>query len=698
MSVAILQQPAPIAFSRNPMLFRFQSDALRAQAGARSICLLSPIAFTGPFSFTLAYNGLSLAFSGMDDPDQSGYQLHAGVAGMAPADFVARFAAELAGNFYLARDFVIQAASAPFYAVQLTARSDGDSYDITMPASENMSLSQQQQGVNEVFQPNFKLYTELWAENEDHSDFTKVSDAFLEVDQDGTCEIDLSDPLTNVLLADGFDRPNVRFAVATADERSCRKYYLAYAEAYGATQVIRGLVQTDHKTALLGGISKEKLEEFAFPGYFLSGGLLNFLKQDGQAVLVRPEQQEYVSLVTFNQGFGVLRLHFKITFTDGTSMTRDGDSFAAVQQYEKFSWPVGYEQNHFQLLDAARVVQKYEVSVLDEDAKPVTETRTYVLDYNYKPYTRYFLYLSSFGSYDTKLTYGKASNQYDVVTSSAARTLQGQFHLVDGEQVNYAIDLNNTETYTTGYRTMRVIRSFRDLFLSIDKLELRKGRAYPLEFASKTISEYKDGDNLHALSFEMGYRFRETLWTYDDQDDLPAGLYLNLPAGSGNTYLPMPVIPLLPANYYDYRYYLKTETYNQAEINAKIAAVLAVVNMNANASQQQFLSIQQIINQQTTNINSLGNTYYTKFEINDLLLKLAISGGAGSAQIVVPDPDNNTFYTLEVKVVNGELTLNLVPSSATAASGNYALDPATGTKYSLRVRVVNDIPQLEPYL
>lgn len=699
MSVQILAQPDAIAFSRNPVLFSFQSDARVAQAGAKYTVIISLIAFFGPFNFTLKYNGLTLPFTAVDVPDNSGYQLTANPPGTPAIDVITRLGAELAGNYYLNRDFDIQVIPAPYYAVKLTAKKTGDAYNLSFPEANNLSINKLQDGVTETYRSNFKLYVQVWAENADHSDFTKVSEAFLETTDDGRADMDLQDTLTNVLLADGYDRPNVRFPVATHDLLSCRQYYILYAEAYGDTQVIRKLEKTPVKTALLGGVSKEKLEEFAFPGYFISGNLLRFLKQDELQQQIRPEQQEYLTLVTFNKAFSRLQISFKIYFSDKTTVSRKGDLFSDCARYQKYTFPAGFEQNHFQLLHTDnKYVLKYEVTVVDETGAAVSETKTYVLDYNYEPYTRFFLYLSSFGTYDSKLTFGKNSNQYEVVSSSAARTLQGQFHLVDGEQVNYDVNANNTESYTTGRRSMRVIRSFRDLFLSVDKLEIRKGRAYPLEFTSKTINEHKDGENLHALTFEMGFRVREKLWTYDDKDDVPVGLYLNLPAGAGNTPT-MPQIPTVPANYYDYRYYLKTETYNQAEINAKIAAIMAVVNMNANATNQQIINIQQVVNQQVTNINNLGNTYLTRNEFNDWLLTLAGAGnGSGTgSQIVLPGPDN-TFYKLEVLLIGGNPEVRPVLTDAKAANGNYALEPLTGTRYNLRVLVNAGNAEVEPYI
>jgi hypothetical protein len=637
-SVTILQQPAAIAFSRNPMLFRLQTDALKAQAGVKHIGWLGPFAFIGGLAFTLKYNGLTLSFTSAAVPDNSGYQLHS-YPGVTPAaDLINQLAADLRKNFYLNRDFDIQPASAPYYSVQLTARKTGAAFNIAFTNTENTQYQLQQAGADEALQPNFKLYTELWVQNADHSDFVKVSDAFLEVDEKGEADIDLSGSLTTALLADGYDRPDVRFPAANADLKSCRKYYLTYAEAYGEKQVIRQINNTDVKTALLGGISKEKLEEFDFPGYFTSNGPLRFLKQEPVTVAIRPEQQEYLTLVTFNQGFASLQMRFLVYFTDGSTQTVLGDTFGAVEQYQKFTWPVGFEQNHFQLLSPVntKIVQKYEATVFNDAGLSISETKTYFLDYKFQPYTRFFLYLSSFGSYDTKLTFGKNSNQYEVISASANRSLQGDFHLVDGEQLDYTVELNNTETYTTGYRKMPEIRSFRDLFLSLDKIVVRKGRAYPVVFASKTINEYKDGENLHALTFEMGFRFKEVLWTFDEKDDIPVGLYLNLPGGSGVPNMPLP----FPINYFDGRYYLKTETYNRAEIDAKLASMLAIINMNNAAANGRISQLSLTVQNQISNFNTTLSQYYTAAQINTIIQQIAMSGIGGTA-------GQSTFISLE---------------------------------------------------
>src|SRR5690606_28595764 len=122
----------------------------------------------------------------------------------------------------------------------------------------------------------------------------------------------------------------------------------------------------------------------------------------------------------------------------------------------------------------------------------------------------------------------------------------------------------DNEEVNTGYMTRRQLRGFRDFFLSTEKFAYKNGRYYPITLVSKNIQEFQDGNNLFALAFEVGSRYSEELFTADEETDE----YAYTPDLSG--YIPPP--PADPENFDD-RYYLKTQTYNRAEIDAKVAAV-----------------------------------------------------------------------------------------------------------------------------
>ncbi|MBS7565074.1 hypothetical protein KHS38_11725 [Mucilaginibacter sp. Bleaf8] len=637
MAIRLISTPKEISFSRNPNIFRFKSDAQRSYNGAVCLAYLYlNITDDQDIPFTLTYGNQKLPMRVTTVPDDSGYQITK-ISGNENHDaLIIQAAKDLNANFYLNRDFDIttDTVGGGTRYVKFTAKSPGTAFNLQSDRSDyNCYVYTMQSGADEVLNKNFRLYYELWVENATGSGYDKKSEAYLEPGITGEAAIDLSLHLTGALLADGYDRPSLKNAIAKRDILSLRKYYLQYAEVYGDTQVIRKLNKTETFYSLLGGISNELLEEFAFPESFTSQGKLRFLKQEPQEKYIRPEQPEFLSVVTFSQGYAQLQLATKMYFTDDSTLNLPGAAFPAVPKYTKLTFPVGYAQNNLNLVAGDKQLYKYEVYLVDEQGATVSEIKTYWLDGDYKPYTRYYLYLSSWGTYDTQITYGKASAAYELVKQQANVTRVGAFQLMNGEQVDYSNSLTNTETITTGYRTKRDIRQFKDLFLSRDKFLIRKGRAYPVTLASKEISEFKDGDDLTALTFEMGFLFKEQMYTFDDKDDAPAALYFPIIVGGG------PPADDEPADKYDSRYYRKTETYNITQVDDFIA----LINSQLSAmSIQEREDIQEVILQlkQKADVNHNHDDRYMPIaEMQDLLIQLqqAIDTGGVLAEDITFD-------------------------------------------------------------
>ncbi len=622
--------PGTITFSRNQVLFTLKSDAYYKSEGKPTVVNLV-FDFYAPqeYTFTLTYGNIPLKFTIANKPEDDGYQIVSRTVSTAE-EYAHILANGLASNFYLNRDFEFGVGTDGNnnYFVVITARKHGALYNLTIEGTTNMSLRYVQQGTDDVLNKNFKLFYQLYVENQAQTEFSMVSEAYLPTQEDGIATINLSDSLTNALLADGNDRPNLKSSVAGLDSRFLRRYYIRYAEAYGDDQVIKKIHETGKYYALLGGISKERLEDFAFPDSFQSGDKLVFLKQDPKEKYIRPEQPEFLTMVTFTRDFNTLTFKTKLYFTDDTNQLISSFTFFNTDQYKRLTFPVGFVQNNLHLVSSTKQVLKYEVYLVDENDTIVTETKTYWLDYDYKPYTKFFLYLSSFGTYDTHVTYGKGSTAYDLMKSSADISRVGNFQLMDGEQIDFLTALANTETVTTGYRSKREIRQFKDLFLSRDKFIVRKGRAYPVTLATKEIAEFKDGDNLFALSFEIGFGFKESLWTYDEKDDLPAGLFFPMIIGGGivggNN---------LPADYYDYRYYLKTETYNKDQVNQLLADLQSTVAQNKKIEADHYNAIMLALNQKANLIHDHGDIYVSRSDINDLIIQINdfIKGGGGAS-------------------------------------------------------------------
>ncbi|MBS7565161.1 hypothetical protein KHS38_12170 [Mucilaginibacter sp. Bleaf8] len=647
MAIQTLQQPGLISFSRNSIVFQFKTDARYAVRGFTYIGRLT-FDYNAPesYGFTLSYGDISQNFTVTQSPDDSGLQLPSYWNGDTLADYTQELADALNGNFYLSGDFVFEpAGDGANYWISVSARKAGTIYNLSVSNSAYIGLQTSRYGTAPVLNPNFKLLCELWIQKTATSEPYKVSDPFLEVDDDGVATLDISGQLTDVMLADGYERPVFTDPIALVNLQTVVRYFLRYAEVYGDSQVVRRISTTGTFFALLGGISKEKLAEFNFPGSFIAGDKLRFLKQEPLEKYLLPEQPEFLSVVLFNGDHQGLQLKFTVHFDDDSTATIYKYAMGTQGQFTKLTYPVGFVQNALNLVKADHAVIKYDVVLVNGAGDEVSETKTYWIDYSFLPYARMFVYLSSWGTYDTLVSYGKGSSQYDILNNTAEINTDRGFVLAEGERINYATSLNNKETIASGYMEKAQIRIFKDIALSRDILLYRKKRTYAVAFASKSVKEFKDGENMHAISFEIGFRYDEELFTLDDRDDQDTPLFLPLRMVQSGPAAPLPDGSL------DYRYYLKSETLTTGQINDLIKAVRDSLDTLGIKEAKDIQDLLLKLQGKADTLHDHDERYILKADLQDLIIQMqdVIDNGSALAEDIT--------FDIQVGAVNQGVTL-----------------------------------------
>ncbi|MDB4919850.1 hypothetical protein [Mucilaginibacter sp.] len=650
--ITINQQPNAIAFSRNPMVYELQSNRLYQSAGAAYVGILTfgagYLVSTG-FNFTLTYGSTPLKF--FTSPFAGGYQDDGYTLPKADTlsfdDWMTANLAVFQSNFFLNRDFIIDLTFiGGIKYIRFTAKQVGDQYSITLDDTTVASLTQLTAGAGKQPQPNFKLMIEVFMQKPDSAEFELLSQAFTEVDDAGKSIYDLSATLTDGLAAYGFDRPALNMPSAEYCPNTCRNYYLKIAEVWGVTQQIRAVTQTTTKAALYGGFSKRMREELVFPGYFADGALLKFLDQEPNLKITHLKQPEFLTLCNFGAAIATLKQKVVVTFNDNTAQTVYNFPYTDVVQYAKLYFPSGYSQLNLGLIDDTKTVAQWDITIVNNAGTALSETRTYLIDYSYRPYGNYLLYQNSFGAYVSSFTYGKASREYDLVFQSAEITPAGGFRLIEGERLDYDQQISSKLTLATGFITRRALLLYKDLILSTDKFLIDKGKAVPISIISKTIKEFKDGDNIYALTFDIGFQWNEELYTYDPEETDPY-----TPADLSN-YVPPTPTDTMPDNFDD-RYYLKTLTYNRVEIDGKITTEASARNtedVNLQAQINAFVASLATKMDVTANFDS---RYYTKDQIDTYFLGIVgvivIDKPAGSPNPIVIPTIQTTYPNLGSK-------------------------------------------------
>src|SRR5690606_16221056 len=217
---------------------------------------------------------------------------------------------------------------------------------------------------------------------------------------------------------------------------------------------------------------------------------------------------------------------------------------------------------------------------------------------------------------------------YDLDSVVAKMMSVSDFVLADGEEIEYDLTLRESEVVNTGFKPRREIRALRDFFLSPEKYAYKKGVLFPISLTSKSIDEFEDGQNLYALSFEIGCKYVEELFGGEDEDE--AYSY----APNLQAYVPVP--PEVPEVNYDDRYYLKTETYNKAEIDSRLTILQSAFDTLETHVNDELTTVIGLLDGKADRVHEHPQ-YVTPGVLYDIVAELGIFAGEWVSPITDPD-------------------------------------------------------------
>ncbi|WP_316780365.1 hypothetical protein [Pedobacter antarcticus] len=498
MSVSLSTAPPNFAFSADLIKVRFACQNYLSRAAEKSV---NTVPISGTAEVTLKYNGYTIVMTPTDAPDDSGTQyLKNGPLSTILDNF--------GSNFYLNQDFNLQVSGSNLV---LTAKAAGPAFDISGYNSVK--------GSSEKIKQNYSIAFRLFCEKIDNSGFELIYEASqpLLYSEPGYAEVPIGDKLHEHIgkeLRSSYpEYPDRNYVNCT---KSCRRYYFEFAESYeGQTHKVK---KSPFYTILHGGLSyvsqfNSTLQSLIAPA---APSADRFLKQGHTTVYTRTNQPQYLYFFNTREIFQS-KLQIKATYKDGSTATKDiypGELYG----FKKYAFDITFNKVIAPLFDTAKVITKYQVQLMSV-AGPRSEIRTYILNYEYRSYVRYFLNWSSFGSFDTRLCYGKGNSEFELSQKEVSRMLSQGYDIKQGE--SYAYDLSTKSSYkvATGWMNKRELLFNRDFFLSAFKYRYSNGLMLPIRIDSKTIPEIQDGNNLYSQTFEYSYQFSDHSYTEGDQED-----------------------------------------------------------------------------------------------------------------------------------------------------------------------------------
>ncbi len=197
---------------------------------------------------------------------------------------------------------------------------------------------------------------------------------------------------------------------------------------------------------------------------------------------------------------GTAKYVCKEYFTDGTTATNTLAT-NTVAKYSVWEFSAAFMRVRS---DSGKTVEKYELWIEDNTDSIVSDIRTFILDYNFQQYARYFLLKTRLGVYECFRSTGRGVTSEDVKKSFFERQKQlsatassKQRELIDIES-EYMVDINSghlSEEWNKYWAS--------ELIASEDVYQVKFSQKYAcdIEPAKNTVAE--DDQDLNSFNFTM---------------------------------------------------------------------------------------------------------------------------------------------------------------------------------------------------
>ncbi|RQO65073.1 hypothetical protein DBR40_24685 [Pedobacter sp. KBW01] len=529
MSVVLTTPPPVLALSADKITAKFTCTGIYDQVGVKAINSVAVPDVAPGVQIVLQYGSQTVTMTAAITPDDSGYQFHGSTGGL-----IIPIWAQIEcfkANYILSRDFDISLSPGGLSPILLTAKKTGLGFNIT---GYNTTP-----GVTEIIKSNYGILFNLYLENADNTGFDLVYEATLTavIGTSIIAEAIIDDKLHDNITAEIFNNlPDVPEDSPLLCKKSCRRYYFEYAECYGEPLQIRKRNTSGIFTVIHGGMSyigqgTKTISNVLFP----PSARHRFIKQGENISFTRSNQPQY--LYYYNPGITfAAKLKCRLRFTDGSKAQVDLHSFSLLEK-RKYAFNVTYAEVYTPLDHGNKILLGYEIWLSTDQGERITETQTYLMDYRPLQYIRYFLNWSSWGSFDSRMFYGKGSTEFDVVQSEATKPETAPSDLRKGTSLVFDVKISSKLSVTTGFIKNRSILIFmRDFFLSPLKYRIAGNQLLPLKVTTKTITEIEDGNNLLAQKFEYQYLYDDHAFTEGDVQE-PGIIYIDENTGFANIYL-----------------------------------------------------------------------------------------------------------------------------------------------------------------
>lgn len=510
MAISIVKKPKNTVWSKNPVVFKLSTDNRYIQEGQQFRAELDfDSGAVDGYTIQFSWNGNEPVFTFKDEPNDSGLELPAKKEGQTLNEWKELLANSLNSYFQLNDDFIITFNVDKINIISRYKKASMNLQLIAASGGLNVSLFVWDYGTDQILRENFALYANLLIQDLE-GEFQSFSKSIIEVDEQNQAIWDIQEYLTAALLQQGDPRPTFDSDTIFKEKISARKFYLSFGEMFGYPQQMKQLKSSDHFTALFGGVDLEHEDIYSLPE-FLKDGVINKWINNVHSKRILADQKDYACIVNLGEVISSAALWITLYYSDNQIIHKTY-LIGIWQNNEKLHIPIGLKPLSSLLGEDIGFPSSFSISIKSGNSL-ISNSINYTVEHKFLPYSRIFMFMNSLGCFESLFSYGKTESSYTVEKNEKALEQNVERTVIDSSLKEIDINIRDEIKINSGYLSKNEVSKFRDFVLSKSKYIFQDGIFKPIVIDSSSISEYQDGNHLHAISFTVKFSNEQVLYS-----------------------------------------------------------------------------------------------------------------------------------------------------------------------------------------
>jgi hypothetical protein len=238
------------------------------------------------------------------------------------------------------------------------------------------------------------------------------------------------------------------------------------------------LVASNASLIVMGGLSKRAWATSNFFTDLIT--TKKFMTWAPDEKNVDRQQEDYLNFFVYTADIAQVKLKVKVYFDDDTDDTAT-DLSLVVQYGQLVQIPAGPANSGALLINPAKTVVKYELSLLDQDNQLISEVRTYLVDAISHPRKKFFMFLNSLGAYEVLRFTGVSESNTNISKDQIVKFLPHSYEAIDGEKEINTSALQNSVSHGSGFlKSKDWLDYMRDFLLSTRVFDVTDGLRLPV--------------------------------------------------------------------------------------------------------------------------------------------------------------------------------------------------------------------------